>query len=218
MSRLKKEIRALGKKYRPSVDEKLELVNKQIEKLELERKMAQISAERAVALRTLYFNAGLSPFGKTLLKAPIKDITVDLRINFSRNLTEMLGAASHQVKNVPQVSENAWAKKAGWLEELMNQPAEKTSAKAAAIAATPHYGAEAASYTVMQLGAYEQRENATADWNKLKQAVPALQAYQPKLERSGKYYRLTVTSAQGGLQEICRQLQNQNFECLLRMQ
>lgn len=79
ISALKKEIKTLEKAYRLTLEKKLELLNKKIQLVEAEQKLSQINAERAVALRSLYFNAGLSPFSKQILKAPIKDIVVILR-------------------------------------------------------------------------------------------------------------------------------------------
>lgn len=93
ISALKKEIKTLEKAYRLTLEKKLELLNKKIQLVEAEQKLSQINAERAVALRSLYFNAGLSPFSKQILKAPIKDIVVILRNGFNRDLTEMLSAA-----------------------------------------------------------------------------------------------------------------------------
>ncbi len=213
---LKKEIRRLEKIYRPDADDKLALFNAKINMFELERRMAQIKAERAVALRSLYFNAGLSPFDKRLLKAPVQDIAQMLRQSFNRDLIEMMSAAKVQMNVLPQApEERGWAQKPNWLEEAVAAPVRKRPAVPVRTAA-----AGAAKPTVMQLGAYEDRNNATVDWNEISARLPALKAYTPQIEpaviNGQQWHRLVIRGESAALVENCRRVQAAGFDCLLR--
>ena len=211
---LKKEIRRLEKIYRPTDEDKLALLNAKITMIELDQRMAQIKAERAVALRSLYFNAGLSPFSKTLLKAPIKDISLTLKQAFNQNLIEMMSAVKAQMKALPQTNEGrGWAQKPNWLEEVVNAPF-KPGRKTVRPAAT------AGSYRLMQLGAYEEQANADADWNELSAKFPELKSYRRRVETAEvggrKWFRLIVDGKPEMLAQSCQKLQAAGYECLLR--
>lgn len=210
---LKKEIRRLEKLYRPGNEDKLALLNAKITMLELERRKAQISAERAMALRSLYFNAGLSPFNKTLLKAPIKDISLTLKQSFNQDLIEMMSAVKAQMKALPQTDEGrGWAQSPNWLEEVVAAPVKKKAAAST--------GTKAGNYQLMQLGAYEDKANADADWQKLAAQFPELKNYTRKIEPAQvdgrQWFRLVVSGDSGKLVESCRRLLAGGHECLLR--
>ena len=210
---LKKEIRRLEKLYRPGNEDKLALLNAKITMLELERRKAQISAERAMALRSLYFNAGLSPFNKTLLKAPIKDISLTLKQSFNQDLIEMMSAVKAQMKALPQTDEgHGWAQSPNWLEEVVAAPVKKKAAAST--------GIKAGNYQLMQLGAYEDKANADADWQKLAAQFPELKNYTRKIEPAQvdgrQWFRLVVSGDSGKLVESCRRLLAGGYECLLR--
>lgn len=226
ISALKKEIKTLEKAYRLTLEKKLELLNKKIQLVEAEQKLSQINAERAVALRSLYFNAGLSPFSKQILKAPIKDIVVILRNGFNRDLTEMLSAAKEDAAREPAPEVNDWAKQENWLEVLIDgkskaRPAAK--GKAAAVLQADKfalYGEEADKLRILQLGSYEQRQNALQDWDMLSERFPELKKFNPGLERSRVggvlHYRLVVNSPKGGFRDLCNKMRSQQVECLIK--
>ncbi len=226
ISALKKEIKTLEKAYRLTLEKKLELLNKKIQLVEAEQKLSQINAERAVALRSLYFNAGLSPFSKQILKAPIKDIVVILRNGFNRDLTEMLSAAKEDAAREPAPEVNDWAKQENWLEVLIDgkskvRPAAK--GKAAAVLQADKfapYGEEADKLRTLQLGSYEQRQNALQDWDMLSERFPELKKFNPGLERSRVggvlHYRLVVNSPKGGFRDLCNKMRSQQVECLIK--
>lgn len=212
---LKKEIRRLEKIYHPTDQDKLALLNAKITMIELEQRMAQIKAERAVALRSLYFNAGLSPFSKMLLKAPIKDISQTLKQSFNQDLIEMMSAVKAQMKILPQADDGrGWAQKPNWLEEVVNSPQKAVRRNRAAAAA------EAGDYRLMQLGAYEEPANAAADWAELSTKFPELKNFHHRIEEAEaggrRWHRLVVDGKSDMLVRSCRSLQAAGYECLLR--
>ena len=214
---LKKEIKHLQKIHRPTNDDKLALLNAKITMIELEQKKAQIKAERAVALRGLYFNAGLSPLSKTLLKAPIKDISQSLKQAFNQDLVEMMSATKAQMK-ISAVSndEKGWAQGENWLEEVVNSPvnAKQRRAKKSSEPIKP------GNYQTMQLGAYEDKANVEADWQELSTKFPELKAYKPDIvlaEVDGRqWFRLIVNGNSEKLMRDCLSLRAGGYECLLR--
>ena len=88
---LKKDIKQ-RERGRLSADAEISLLNDRIKLLALQNEQSQIAAEKALALRALYFYAGFSPFTRTLLKNEIKDIVVSLRASFNKDMVEMLAA------------------------------------------------------------------------------------------------------------------------------
>ncbi len=223
---VKAALRQAERNPRPTVDEKLDILNKKIDLIELDRKLTQISGERAMALRGLYFNAGLSPFSKVLLKMPLSDISSALKKAFTSDVTEMMSAASRRLKARPEPQGNTWAKSDNWLEELIDGKGSERSSAGYTVPASgtradfAPYPDTGRVYKIMQLGSYEDRKNAEADWEKLKQRFAALRKYSPQLERThvnGRlYYRLQVTSGEGELRELCNSLRSSRQECLLR--
>lgn len=223
LAKLQKSITTLEKAHRLTTEQKLSLLNQKIQRFELQQKQSQISAERAVALRNLYFNAGLSPFSKKILKAPIKDIVATLRTSFNQDLVSMLSAASVEVKKAPSRQINDWARSDNWLEELLNKPtaSRQTSAATAAAYSQPaRCTADDAAYKKLQLGSYTDKQNGLNDWSRLSARYTELKSYSPSFERSNVdgiwYYRLQISSPTGNLQDLCNQIRSGGDECLLR--
>lgn len=214
MAKVRKSVKKQEKAYRMTADEKISLLNDKISLMILEQKSAQIKVERAMALRNLYFNAGLSPFSKTLLRGKINDIAVSLREAFNRHLTEMLSAVTMQMKARPMLEQTGWAHGENWLEEVVKeghkyrrkQPLSLPPAKKDA--------------RLAQLGSYENYNSATADWNSLSGRFEELKKYQPQIEEAvinGKmWYRLRIYGAPTELSALCSRLIENNFECLLQ--
>ena len=125
---VKEVIHFLEKKGSLTDYEKVDLLNKRIELISLEQKQAEILAERASALRQLYYLAGLSPFDKNILKGSLSSIESVLKQSFSKDLVTMLSA----VKETPRYDDggNAWAHKDNWLEELIDDPETPRRVKA----------------------------------------------------------------------------------------
>ncbi len=214
---LKKEIKRLQKIHRPTSDDKLALLNAKITMFELEQRKAQIKAERAVALRSLYFNAGLSPLNKNLLKAPIKDVSQSLKQAFNQDIVEMLSATKAQVKILAVTNEGrGWAQGENWLEEVVNSSANRKLSQAKKVFEPVKPG----SYQTMQLGAYEDKANAKADWQELSAKFPELKAYEPQVidaEIDGRrWFRLIVTGNSEKLMRDCLTLRSGGHECLLK--
>ncbi len=218
---VKDTIRKMEKKGSMLDYEKTDLLNKRIELIVAEQEEAQILSERAAALRNLYYLAGLSPFDKNILKGRIKDIETVLKHAFNKDVIDMLSA----VKDNPRWDDggNAWAHKDNWLEELIDgnpksQPKNKSSTKKV-IPLKKTVTAEA-HHSMMQLGAYTDMDNAMADKNRIKQAVSALSGEDMFIEEAVVngvvYHRLIVKPETVRLQELCSQVINAGFACILK--
>ena len=97
--------------------------------LNLEQQASQMLAERAVALRALYFYAGFNPFSPKLKDGKIKDISSALKTGFNKDMIEMLAQAPLPQTPI-QVEKNDWAKKKTgwklWLRESLSQRANRS--------------------------------------------------------------------------------------------
>ena len=219
----KKNVQNANKKYRLSLAEKVDLLEAKVGLFDLEQRESQMLAERAVALRALYFYAGFSPFNTNLLQSNIKDMTMNLKVGFNRDMVEMLANARKPEKEkTPAV--NHWAKQDNWLEKLMENGGEK---KAAAITVPQKsydnfepYDEAYNQKKVMQLGSYREKANADLEWRMLKQLYPDLADYSPVVEKTkvnGRVmYRLVLKSDQGGWRELCNSLRRDRVDCILR--
>ena len=96
IAELKKTIAEGEKRYRPGVNQKIDLLEQKTALINLERQAGQILAEKAMAIRALYFYAGFNPFTPKLTEAPVKDISGNLKVGFNKDVVEMLA------KKVPQ--------------------------------------------------------------------------------------------------------------------
>lgn len=221
----KEIIRKFEKKRNLPDYEKIDLLNKRIQLIAEEQKEAQILAERGAALRNLYYLAGLSPFDKNMLKGRIKDIETVLKQSFNKDLVNMLSA----VKENPRWDDggNAWAHKDNWLEELIDAPkAQQRAAQSKAVKPEVQSASAKApvavrrNYSMMQLGAYTDMDNAIADQKRLKAEVPALEAYDIFIEETTvngvNYHRLMVRPEPENLKKLCNQVIDNGFDCILK--
>ncbi len=200
------------------------LINKRLELDDAEWMQTQISSERAMALRALYFHAGLSPFSQSLLKEKIVPIETALKKAFNQDMIEMLAKAENHAK-VLKTTGNTWAKEDNWLEILIDHGGKKEE-KPITLPLKPlgdfdpYVGAEYNKLPVMQLGAYRQKENADIEWQMLREIYPEFALVKPKIESSmqgGKMmYRLILKSKNGGWLDICNKLRADKVECILR--
>ncbi len=226
---LKKDIKQ-RERGRLSADAEISLLNDRIKLLALQNEQSQIAAEKALALRALYFYAGFSPFTRTLLKNEIKDIVVSLRASFNKDMVEMLAAVPAEEAYDEKVS-NDWAKKENWLEDLMeNKPEVPAAQPAGSAGPAVHAGSDDifAPYAdpaydrkkVMQLGSYVERENADLEWKMLQELYPELRSKTPEVIRTrinGQiFYRLVLHSESGGFLSLCNRLRGDRVQCLLR--
>ncbi len=218
IAKQKKEVAQAEKNMHGTNVQKLILLNQQIKLIELQRRQTMISGERAVALRSLYFNAGLSPFSKKNLKLSLGEIVKLLKTSFNKDLVEMLSAASVEIKKLPKPKKNDWAKEDDWLETLMKQPYKKVVVKKE----TP------AQKTIepikdgkrLQLGAYMDKKNLYKDWDKMSEQLPELKEYSIQMEPaevSGvMFWRLLISPTKDQLQPLCQKLVKEGFGCLVR--
>ncbi len=222
ISSVRREINRLKKEYRLSDAEKVELLNYEIKLIELEAKQSQILAERAFAIRSLYFYAGFSPFKKHLMRADLAEIAKALKEGFNNDVVEMLAKVPPVKPEEAEQPLNEWAKGENWLEDLVEGKAEE-----------PLMGSEKNTQTVeayagdvfnvrktMQLGSYLERKNADDDWERLQKEYPELKGLSPQFERvkvDGKdFYRMSVFSGKGGFREVCNKMRANNEACILR--
>lgn len=223
---IKKEIKTLEKLHRPNVEQNLDLLNKKIKLFELERKESQVLAEKALAIRSLYFYAGFSPFNKKLLKANVSDIVGMLKVGFNKDVVEMLAAVPEQQKTEDRM-ENRWAKQDNWLEKLLEAKNAKPEANSMIVIPVKTFGdfdmyegEEFDKKKVMQLGSYRQVENVDIEWKMLKELYPEFSEYNPIIEKTKVnkkiMYRLVIRSSEGGFKDICNKLRQDRVECILR--
>ena len=207
---LKKELHRIEKIKHPSNEDKLSLLNVRIALNEMEQHQAKLKAERAEALRKLYFDAGLSPLSTTMLKAPIKDVAIELKRAFNKDLVTMLAGVKDPIDVTTKVVKNedkGWAQKPNWLEETVAKglPKKEKSVRKTNI-------------KMLQLGSYLERSNADVDWKVLSDRFPQLKYLVKRVEPTelgGKmWYRLTVEGDAQNLRAICSSLQGAGFECL----
>lgn len=224
---LKKDIKQ-RERGRLSMDGEINLLNDKIKLLTLENEQSQIAAEKALALRALYFYAGFSPFTRVLLKKEIKDIVVSLRAAFNKDMVEMLAAVPAEEAYDEKIS-NGWAKKENWLEDLMENRNTAPVAQSVAVSRPVVYDEDIfAPYTdpaydrkkIMQLGSYVERANADLEWKMLQELYPELKAKKPEVIRTrinGQiFYRLVLHSESGGFMALCNKLRGDRVQCLLR--
>ena len=190
----------------------------------LEWKQTQVSAERAVALRALYFHAGLSPFSPKLLNENLSVIESKLKQAFNQNMVEMLAQAQKHEQMLKK-SGNVWAKQDNWLEVLIDQGGKKVDDKIVISAKTmgefePYVDEKYNQMPILQLGSYRQKENADVEWQMLQEIYPEFSAVKPKIESTvvdGKMmYRLILKSKNGGWMKLCNKLRADKVECILR--
>ena len=221
---LRSEIRTEERKKNLSLAALGNLADLRLKLDEQEALQTQISSERAMALRALYFHAGLSPFSRQLLSENLSVIESKLKKAFNQDMLEMLALAQKQAQERQNVG-NSWAKKDNWLEILIDQGGEKkekpiTLPEKPLGEFDPYVGAQYDKMTVMQLGSYRYKENADIEWQMLKEIYPEFSNAQPKIESSmqgGKMlYRLILKSKNGGLMHICNKLRADKVECILR--
>ena len=187
IAELKKVIAQGEKRYRPGNTQKVDLLEQKVALLNLEQQASQMLAERAVALRALYFYAGFNPFSPKLKDGKIKDISSALKTGFNKDMIEMLAQAPLPQTPI-QVEKNDWAKKENWLEALvegkLEPKSESVSYRSYAGNFDLYEGAQYDKKTVMQLGSYREKANADLDWKMLKQLYPELQRFSPVVEKA----------------------------------
>ena len=220
---LKKNIAQNAKRKGQTNTQKVDVLEQKISLLNMDLQASQILAEKAVAIRAMYFYAGFNPFNAKLYDGKIKDISSNLKVGFNKDAVEMLSKV--QTSQTPVlIEDNNWAKKENWLEELLENPKPKAE-KSVTLAQPkgdfePYNGAEFNKRTIMQLGSYRYKENADLDWKMLKELYPDLRKYNPVVEQAnvrGKpMYRLIIQQRNGGLVEMCNKLRADKVGCLLR--
>lgn len=231
MAEIKKIINALEKKKNLPDYEKVDLLNKRVELIACEQKEADILAERGASLRNLYYLSGLSPFDKNVLKGRIKDIEQILKQAFGKDIISMLSAVKEEGRW--DDGGNSWAHKDKWLDKLIDgnetveevpqkvqQPEPQAQSKRPVVIINDTKPASSGSYSMMQLGAYNNMDNAISDQNEIKSSVAVMKEYDFFIETAVvngvQYHRLMVKPEPEKLQSLCQQVKNAGFDCILR--
>lgn len=221
---LRKEVRETERRRNLNTAEKLDLLGKRQALHDQELLQSQVEAERAMALRGLYFHAGLSPFNAKLVQASVGGLEESLKASFNKDMIEMLARAEVKQKELKKQG-NVWAKENNWLEVLIDEGGPKEELPIDIPNKPrgdfePYAGEHYNKMKVMQLGSYRQRQNADVEWAMLQQLYPEFNQAKPKVESSvlnGKMiYRLILKSENGGFMEICNKLRADRIECILR--
>lgn len=229
---LENKIKNAEKSYRLKPAEKVDLLADKLKLMGYGVQKSQILAERAMAIRSLYFFSGFSPFNKKLLQSEIKDIVLNLKTGFNKDVITILAESAPSAEDVQFNDEKNWARQENWLENLIEGTGASTKKSEAVDVKVENTPAkvignfdmyEEESYdmkTVAQLGSYHEKANADLDWKMLKVLYPDLDAYSPIIERvhvNGEImYRLILKSNQGGFRSLCNKLRSDKVECLLR--
>lgn len=221
---VRKHKKELEKRFSLNAEQKVELLNLKILETELEMKKSQIMAERAMAIRAVYFYAGLDPFSKNLIHSDINSIEKNLRLSFNKDMVEMLAAVPNK-EPVKTQMKNVWADQQNWLEEVVEAPKNEPK-KVIEMVEKPHgiwdpyEGAKFDKLQNMQLGSYQKRESADVEWSYLKDLYPEFANQTPVIEKAmvnGKtFYRMMLHSPTGGWVDLCNRLRRDKVECILR--
>ncbi len=207
---LKNNIKEMRKKNNKAYYDKIDLLKAENDLIYLEQKEVDILAQRAMALRNLYYLAGLSPFDKTMLKQNTSGIERDLKKAFNNDLIEMLSS----VKESERWDDggNAWAHKDNWLEELIEAP--KKAKKQPVVAKTTNNN------VILQFGSYIEKANAFSVRDEIKEKVPDASGVDMVIEEAviggNVYHRLMLrTTAENG-RNLCNKVIDAGFDCILR--
>lgn len=232
ISEVKTQINNLEKKKNLPDDEKVDLLNLKVGLLQLEYDSVNFMALRAAALRELYYYAGLSPFDKSVLKEPIKEIEVILKKSFNQDIVALLESAQKQEKW--DDGGNSWAHQDNWLEKLIDDPqvASKPADNAKLVKTvkaedeqkTPQKErrivVNAAGKTIIQLGAYSDLENAEADKKEILSVLEYLNQYDIYIEdavvNGVSYHRMMFKPEPEKLRSLCEEIIESGFDCMLR--
>ena len=98
------------------------------------------------------------------MKAPLDDISAELREAFNQDLVVMLSGAQAQLKELPVMEDlgAGWAKEPNWLENVVNaRGVSAANVKNKSIVKSP---LQARGSEILQLGSYIEKANAEADW------------------------------------------------------
>ena len=238
----KKEIQRLKKIRNPSNEDKLALFRAKITELHLEQRKSQILAERAEALRGLYFNVGLSPIQINMMKIPVKEVALAVKKSFNQDLVDMLAGVKLQLKQERLIDgKQGWASASGWLENVVAddwkkknlvKKQENTLQKSTIIEKPkpiqvetivnpdPKLTEKKEKLKIMQLGAYLELKNADDDWQELITKFEDLKKYKKIIEKANvngkEWLRLQVSGKATEIERICNKIKKQGYGCILK--
>lgn len=219
---LNQNIRKLEKVSRPTTKQKLDLLQAKLDLLLNENLADQILAEKAMSVVSLLFYSGQIYVTPEFFKKDLSEMSSALSKAFKtkvKNSSVPQKASLDKKENYDfSNTENNWAHKENWLEDLM---AEKPQAPSRKLISQPRESStDYDTKKVLQLGAFLDKTAAAEYWLKISKEFSGLQKYQPMYQKTCvagiPLYRLFITSPQGGFKELCINLRHQNYECLLR--
>lgn len=232
----KEVLKNLEKSKKDDREKHIELLKTKLSILENEHKLSKLKADRAVAIRALYFYSGFDMLDtgfdsledSKLLDKPVDDISKGLKAAFNKDAVLMLA----QIKEVKKISEpeRGWARKDNWLENLVEgENAVRVVETQKPVPNIPYvsdsFGGDFYSNShndrkYMQLGAYINIENLNNDWEFLYNKYPELRGHIPEassvMVNGVEMHRLVVRSEEGGFVDICNRIRQDGRACILR--
>lgn len=232
----KETLKNLEKSKKDDREKHIEILKTKLSILENEHRLSKLKADRAVAIRALYFYSGFDMLNtgfdsledSKLLDKPVDDISKNLKKAFNKDTVLML-AQIKEVKNVPE-PERGWARKDNWLERVVegeNAAAAVETQNSALI--IPYvsdgfggdfYNSSHNDRKYMQLGAYRDIENLNNDWEFLYNAYPEVREHIPEassvMVNGVEMHRLIIRSEEGGFVDICNRIRQDGRACILR--
>lgn len=220
---LSQNIRKLEKTSHPTERQKTDLLQAKTDLIKSEIIEDQILAERAMTVTALKFYDGQIYLTPESLNKNISELSLQFKQAFEKKLPP----ATNKEKNSSQTLQetdfieenpNSWAHKENWLEALMAETKNKSPKKVSSPAVSGRMDFN--SKTILQLGAFLDKESAINEWNKLSAKFSELQKYQPVYEQTSAagiaIFRLTIKSPNGGFKNLCIRLRHEGHECILR--
>jgi len=212
---IKQEIKKLEKVSNKNNQQKIKILQLHINLINNENLADQILGERSAIISALKFYTKEISISPKFLSKDITTMSIELKKSLLQKNQKLEKTA--ETNNIPKNKEH-WTKGDNWLEELMSSPQplpSPTKTKSTPINNPIDYN----KFTILQLGAYIEKETAEKEWKKLSAQFPELRKYQPIYEKNYitgiELTRLYIKSPTGGFKSLCNKIRAQHYECLL---
>lgn len=222
LRQLKHDIQKMEKIRKPDEQQQTELLLARISLLENENTADQILAEKAMTIAALQFYGGQISITPEFLQQDIAALSKYFKTALIQKIPDYKisdgGEEHNDFLPEEEKEDNSWAHSENWLETLMSEPRSATPLpKHQATASQPKIDYNL--YTVLQLGAFVEKNTAEEEWQKLSSIFPELKKYTPAYETASvagiNLYRLQISSPNGGFKELCIKLRRSGHECFL---
>lgn len=241
LKKLQDELKAL-EKNKKSDKNYIDILNKKLDVFRLEYQISNLVADRATAIRALYFYSGFDMFDDDFLDNSISGIAKELRVLYNKENVETLSSVDKvseaSKEKLTQKQNNEWAREDKWLETLVDGNKDKKYGRLPPPPAQQkyneylktlessranyqeHYNDSHRDRKIMQLGAYSNVENANNNWSNIYNMYPEARTLIPEIETvmvNGKeIHRLIVKSTTADLVKLCNMIRSDGLECILK--